>query len=825
MQIYDKNIKKSYYIFLISIFIIFYFSFLFFYYQILSINGIVPSPHQFPILLIIGFTIIIVILYIAFLKRNDKNELILEYKIINEYYIKISILSLMLIVYLIPPILFSESVIAWSEINILNYFRAIIFIIGCAYIPGSILYKIIVPKNNLHEKFKIQPFLIKMTIYPLLSFSFLGFCTLILDFIGLKREYFSIILFLIIIILSFLEIILLKTIFVEKEKKERKIIRISNYSIFILLLALGIIFITLGIRLSSQYLVEGDAWRGIQYAYFVGDPRFEPFWAPGSYSKYWGYISFSLSCLSGIPYLNINAMLFPFVYLYIISIYLMVKVFLYNFKEKYSVISTIFITTYSGLFYILNFNIPIPNLVSNGIILFDYKGISFIYFFISLAIFISILKTTINYSENFFFMNKEFPLIFLSAFFLLQSYLIYFLPVIPALLFILIFTIFSSNSIQIFKYFRTFLATFIILFIFFDILTCGFISYFTMNQIFTFFEIPLFQELKFNQYFFYSILLISFILLNILYFIIKKINLQNKHFKNFRITPKIQSRIVIFLFTSLILTIIIFIVIEFYVLLNNHCFSLFIYYIHLVFQYIGYVGILGLILSYFCYKKYRKDFYILLIWTFSIIGLASILFFLNMLKYPTASYLDLPDSDYYTMVYWFNRLWAYSIIPLSIFFSIGIIKIIENIKSKKRVNLNIRKINIVSILIFLTFSNMILSSMYAYNLWYKESKVHEEVQVIGWVSENIQDGNNILIEDPKLNNRLRDMTFCNVFDLDNEVNEVNITGEKLSEHLILKEIFYYICENDPYELVNKIYNYKLYEYGNLRLYSANFSEL
>ena len=95
----------------------------------------------------------------------------------------------MALTFYIPPETF-KTIIDWQQVSFLNNIRAIIFLIGCAFVPGSSLYKIFFNDNNFHEKFQIESFLLKLTFYPLISFMFLGLSTLILDSIGLLRNQF-----------------------------------------------------------------------------------------------------------------------------------------------------------------------------------------------------------------------------------------------------------------------------------------------------------------------------------------------------------------------------------------------------------------------------------------------------------------------------------------------------------------------------------------------------------------------------------------------------------------------------------------------------------
>jgi len=826
MKKFIKNTKKNLFIYLAFVFIGFYFLFIFLYYDLLLSIKFISSGYNIPIFIIIGFTIIIIIIFYFLLNINHYNNIrLLKLNILNERSIETILISLMLITYLIAPISFTESIIAWSEIGLLNYFRAVIFIIGCAYLPGMSIFNIAFPKSKLHERFHVEPFMIKITVYPLLSFSFLGVCTIILDNFGLKRVYFSHVLFLIIIILTISDIILKNKRSIEKLNKFKTEVIISKYSTLILLLAIGVIFITFGIRISSQYLIEGDSWRGIQYAYFVGDSSYNPFWGPGEYVKYWGYVSFSLGSFCGIPYLNANVMLFPFVYLFVFSIYLMVKALLHNLKQYYSILATILIVTYSGLFYPLNYEITIPSLISNGIFIFDYKGFSFIFFIMSLALFIIITKTSKNSKENKkLYLREEFPIIILAAFFLVQSCMIYFFPIIPGFFFIFIYAICYRRTNQVFKYAMIFWSIFITLFIISDTLCNGYLSYFVMNRLYYFSDISFFNKNRFNEYITYIFLLISLFFVFIIYSISNKLkprkNLQgqiNSSANHYSLNQITRYLICIL---SIIFILIIIISIEIEILFKKKNLTFLPFYFGQIFENIGFLGILGIITSYYCYKENRKLFYLMITLIILIIGFASILTLVNWVLYPTISVFEL---DYMKMNYWFNRIWHYSIIPLSILSSIGIIYMIKNIKLEKMKDLKIQKTIFTSVFIFLSLSNNILSSIYIYNRYYKYSEAHDETQMIGWVSENIPYNSNIVVEDSRYNHRLRDLSFCNIFNLHDEAKEAMRNGRRISDYLASKEIQYYIRRYDPYRLVGRIFQNKLYEYGTLAIYYTEIS--
>ena len=107
----------------ISLFIIFYFIFLINLY-------IIPNNRTIPFILLIGFTIIIVGFFYAFLKfsHHEKQKIVLRFRVLNENSIKLVLVILMLITIFIPPILSPKIIVDWHQIGFLNIFRAVVFL-------------------------------------------------------------------------------------------------------------------------------------------------------------------------------------------------------------------------------------------------------------------------------------------------------------------------------------------------------------------------------------------------------------------------------------------------------------------------------------------------------------------------------------------------------------------------------------------------------------------------------------------------------------------------------------------------------------------------
>ena len=150
--------------------------FIFFYFIYLIQRYIVPNDYSIPFLFLLGASIVIFIFSYCFinLQSNETKLIVLKFKMFNENSIKFLLLIIMCISVFIPPVSFSDTIIDWQHIEMLNYVRAILMFIGCIYLPGANFFNIILPNSDLHKKFDIEPFFLKLIIYPILSLTLIG---------------------------------------------------------------------------------------------------------------------------------------------------------------------------------------------------------------------------------------------------------------------------------------------------------------------------------------------------------------------------------------------------------------------------------------------------------------------------------------------------------------------------------------------------------------------------------------------------------------------------------------------------------------------------
>ncbi|MBN1801152.1 MAG: hypothetical protein JW891_06565, partial [Candidatus Lokiarchaeota archaeon] len=229
-----------------------------------------------------------------------------------------------------------------------------------------------------------------------------------------------------------------------------------------------------------------------------------------TYPFFWGYISYGLSALSGLPLVNTNTLLVPYYLLYISSTFLLIKILLENYNKKIVLLSTIFTIILQGYqfesFYL-------------------YKLFSFSILNLCLFLFIAILKEKnlddmlslergATPSERSFLTSY-----FLIGFLLMISFLIYVFPLFVALAFILVYALVAGAERRpdYLKALTRILASAFVFYLLFDIVTELHVSemilsqfgrFFQMSEIFKIVEILHFENIIYILFIFVIFLLL-----------------------------------------------------------------------------------------------------------------------------------------------------------------------------------------------------------------------------------------------------------------------------------------------------------------------------
>ncbi len=831
----ENNLKKIILSILFSVIILF----VIFYRDIYEIFGYKISP-----ILLLGF-IIVGLDFLLFINLNHKRTYFkfVEVKFISENSIIFILLILMCISLFIPVKNSANMIISPDKISFLNYFRACVYMIGCAFIPGSLIYRFIFKNGILLSKFNINPFIIKITLYPLISLGFIGTFILIFDQINLSSELFSALLVSLILILFLLELV--------KEKKTNNRfdikfikINISNYSLIIFLLAFGVAVISIGFQIGNNFLVSGDPWDGIKYANYVGDIEGSPLYI-NSYPNFWGYIIFGLSVLGGLPFINMNTLLAPFSYLFITSIYLLIKSLLYHFKIKFVVLSTILMSIFAGILI----NPLVPSLIFVGEYYFIYKTFSYCLLFVSMAIFIVIMRRshTIGSYVEISGKNEELKFISLSSIFLVLSFITYIYPLILGIILLSFHCLFSKKNrknlnFRYYKYFLVFLFLFLILF---DVLMNFYLSYVILEQFIYFFN----YEFVRNVIHFiprplltYSLLLVVLLTTLIINWVFLKV-LNNQKIR--KIILKLNFKKIFKIFLILIA---IFIAIEFSfifleIFIPNIDFSkqlFFFLFLDKIFLNLGVIGIIGISVSYYCWKRDKLLFLTLVFWILTSFILAFIIPFIEFFKNIPFSPEKFSEQEILIMDYWFNRLWVYSIPSLCIFASIGLFEIFKKLKQYKflnkfKISPVLSKNIIVLLLIIFSFSGIIYTGVLNSDANFRYTD--NQIDTLDWISENIPIHSGVVVGDNFFMGVgtesiafVRQYFFYDIFEeAFNQtkcIEQIEYLKNETIQYAVISQFFisYYLNKWDftNNTLIPRFYNITLYQNGDLSVYYAPY---
>jgi len=767
-----------------------------------------------------------------------------KFKRVSENHIKLFSCFLLIFVLFIPPINSPNSVILWEEISPLNFIRAILAIISISYLPGANLYSLIFSKNDLPTKLKIDTLLLKITLYPLLSWSFVGFLVLILDQIGLVSNL--IYLFLVISIFAIFLLDLKIKLSQEKIQISRvKTITIRKSTIIILALASGIALFSIGVSLGQLYLFGKDDWVSVSPAIYVGKLNLNPLSEKVIFSnnpEFWGYIIFGMSQFSGIPFINTNVFLAPFCYLFITSPYILFRIFLFKQKEIVAILATGLFAIFSGAFSIIStlYDYNISEFIIRMEFHFINKTFAYIAFFLALSLILFVFKGNFsNKTKNSKFINKQSKVLFLSAYLLILSFLSYMIPFLMGILLVLIFCIFYKKDLreENFKIFIQWLFYVISSLFIIDLITVFHFSSLAIQRFRGMFNFDIIQDLLgiIPYPIIFYLIFCSFLLFNYSLYLffrkyqskIKKISIKKNSNNLYKFFLVIFTIFVLIYLSDYIFTTIVDqrlegfkIIIDLgnwdiisndlkayyinkvikhtYLGLNEFYFvqlNMFFLDLYLFFTKIGLIGIIYMYLSYFCFKSRneRQSFKILFIWFIFSFIFALIPLNLQYLFDYNADY-QLFYNDFFDLkkllFYWYNRIWFYCFPSLCIFGAYGISKMFKKIRNnkffKKREYMNLQlKLIAFSFITIISYSGIISTGMSHASTEGRYSD--STIEMVGWISENLPYGSNLLIDKNfklKSTVRMMTMTYCNITFFE-DVFDANSDPSQMEENIDL----------------------------------------
>ena len=774
---------------------------------------------------LLGFFLVAFTLFLFFYmseKKKLSNEI--ELKVPSEKVIKSIFFIALLLFFFFPPTKEIKMLDLWEHINILNIILSLISLLILSYLPGACLYNIISSKISLFKEDLLSRKIVNITIYPLISFGFLGTITLVLDQFNLGFHLIRLFILIIIALLFTIDFVL--TYLREKEisfKSHITTLKLKHTELIIFFLAFSISIITIGIQCNLKYTVSGDPWDSIKFAKFIGDLDLNPLiWA---YPNFWGYISFGLSSLSCLPLINMNTLLAPFSYLFITGSYIFFRVILRNFKREYAILSTSLLSIFSGFF-----SIEFSSLIFIGEYFFIYKSYGYILFSISFAFFIHFINSKNKDHKNRISKRTIFNLLFIAVL-IVWGFITY---IYPLIFFIILAFIYiycgNKNRSKDFKFLYWLLILIFFIIFLYDLIMNFYLSDIIFKRFLTFFY---FLEGIFN--YIPPILLIygGYIL------IITIIFCFSTYFSTKKVKEKNRDKIYTYFYIILISFFIIFLIIELVFLFNDiflskidsSNYSVLLHYLEYFYENIGYIGIIGFLLSYICLKKDKSLFIKLITIILITLFIAFIYFDLKFIFEFPIKPIDLP-ANYNKMYYWFRRTYYYSIPSLCIFASIGIIEIHKKIRAWeifekfKTIKILSKNIFLLSLIIF-SFSGVIKTALDHGNAKFRYSDA--QINTLAWCSENLPVEANILVYDNFF--MWAGMDSVGFFNPSNFQwiyygNDIDYLKSHDIKFLILNlQLRYFFPDQILYvnnTLIPQFYNKTLYNSGDLSVYYAPY---
>ena len=244
---------------------------------------------------------------------------------------------------------------------------------------------------------------------------------------------------------------------------------------------------------------------------------------------------------------------------------------------------------------------------------------------------------------------------------------------------------------------------------------------------------------------------------------------------------------------------------------------------------LGFIGVLGIFFSYYCYKKYRNLFLILISWIIVSFAIGYILIIAEWIKNFNIAPIIISERSYLLMIYWFDRLWFYSIPPLCILASIGTIELVKRLKyhsifnRNKYLTLFTKQFGVLSI-IFLSISGIIITGVVYGNSNYRYA--YAQINTLGWISDNIPIHSKVLVGDNFfMGVGINSINFFNHYFFDeifkaeyNEIENIQLIEylkQDNMKYLVINSFFisYYLNKSDfVYNiLIPNFYNDTLYE--------------
>jgi hypothetical protein len=345
---------------------------------------------------------------------------------------EIGLLLSMLFTLLIPSKI--VNILPWSEISLLLYIRAFIWILGLSLLPGIYFLRL----TSLGKKIG----LLERTVIGInLSFVFLGVLSFVLYYFN---NAFSFVQWFFLGIIGFLAFFSwYRNGFPLVGKK----IIFSKWTMILIAGLVVSISLALYFQVGLRYLLPGDIWVSLKPSVqiFSQTNVYEAF-SIHHYPLMFGFILAAFSSCSGLPIVNVYALLFPLAGLNLLSYYIFIKK-IFNLDEKTAILAYIIygfgsglglliqILGYNGELYFMNLasltrDFSLPNIF---VMTFFHKSIALTQAFASIASLIYAIKLKKNSSKIVGLLISI--LLILFAFYIHMIEGLIFMPLIPLILY------------------------------------------------------------------------------------------------------------------------------------------------------------------------------------------------------------------------------------------------------------------------------------------------------------------------------------------------------------------------------------------------------
>jgi len=202
--------------------------------------------------------------------------------------------------------------------------------------------------------------------------------------------------------------------------------------------------------------------------------------------------------------------------------------------------------------------------------------------------------------------------------------------------------------------------------------------------------------------------------------------------------------------------------------------------------------------------------------------------------------IEISERKLININYWFERIWAYSIIPLCILASIGFFHLHKKIKdsyflsSKKSVVNSFKYLFFLGIVSF-SFSGIVFTGILYGNANFRYSD--DQIDTLSWISENIPIHSGIVVGDNFFMGVgtdsitfVRQYFFYNIFEADfNQtkcIEQIGYLKNKTIQYAVISQFFisYYLNKSEFTNniLIPNFYNVTLYQNGDLSVHYAPY---